>query len=41
MNLVVPAGTGRAVFLKSRDELPDSLLEDSLACLSSHAVADS
>jgi len=41
MNLVVPAGIGRAVFLKSRDEVPDSLLEESLACLSSYAVADS
>src|SRR5437660_1667165 len=40
MNLVVPAGIGRAVFLKSRDEVPDSLLEESLACLSSYAVAD-
>jgi 3-dehydroquinate synthase len=41
INLVVPAGVGRAVFLKHRDDVPDSVLENSLACLSSHAPVDS
>src|SRR5919204_7064452 len=33
MNLVVPAGIGRVVFLKDREELPDPVLERSLAAL--------
>ena len=41
MNLVVPAGIGRAVFLKHPREVPDSLLEHSLGLLSSRAVANS
>jgi 3-dehydroquinate synthase len=38
MNLVVPAGLGRVVFLKDADDLPDSVLELSLASLSSYAA---
>jgi 3-dehydroquinate synthase len=41
MNLVLPAGIGRAVFLKDPREVPDSLLEHSLGLLSSSAVANS
>jgi len=33
MNLVVPAGIGRTVFLKRCDDLPDSVLEHALASL--------
>ena len=38
MNLVVPAGLGRVVFLKDANDLPDSILESSLASLSSCAA---
>jgi 3-dehydroquinate synthetase len=38
MNLVVPAGLGRVVFLKDADDLPDSVLESSLQSLSSCAA---
>ena len=38
MNLVVPAGLGRVVFLKDANDLPDSVLETSLASLSSYAT---
>jgi len=38
MNLVVPAGVGRVVFLKDADDLPDSVLESSLESLSSCAA---
>jgi 3-dehydroquinate synthase len=41
MNLVVPAGIGRAVFLKHQDDVPDSVLEHSLASLASEAVGNS
>jgi len=41
MNLVVPAGIGRAVFLKDPREVTDSLLEHSLGLLSSSAAANS
>jgi 3-dehydroquinate synthase len=41
INLVVPAGIGRAVFLKRREDVPDSVLELSLACLASGALEDS
>jgi 2-epi-5-epi-valiolone synthase len=41
INLVVPAGIGRAVFLKRRDDVPDSVLEHSLACLSTGTLEDS
>jgi 3-dehydroquinate synthase len=34
INLVVPAGIGRAVFLRQREEVPDSAIEQGLACLS-------
>jgi 3-dehydroquinate synthase len=33
MNLVLPAAIGRVMFLKDRDELPDAVLEQSLALL--------
>ena len=41
INLVVPAGIGRAVFIRRREDLPDSLLEHSLACLAGGALEDS
>jgi 3-dehydroquinate synthase len=37
INLVVPAGIGRATFLRCRHELPDRVLEQSLDCLSAQA----
>jgi 3-dehydroquinate synthase len=40
MNLVVPAGIGRVVFLKDREELPDPVLERSLAALFSCAAGN-
>jgi 3-dehydroquinate synthase len=38
MNLVVPAGVGRAVFLRRREEVPDDLLEEALASLEERAA---
>ena len=38
MNLVVPAGFGRVVFLKDSEDLPDCVLEESLASLSTYAA---
>ena len=38
MNLVVPAGLGRVVFLKDSEDLPDCVLEESLASLSTYAA---
>ena len=37
MNLVVPAGIGRAVFLKQQADVPDGVLADSLASLAGSA----
>lgn len=38
INLVVPAGIGRATFLRCRDEVPDRVLQKSLEFLSTQAV---
>ena len=41
VNLVVPAGIGRAVFLKQRADVPDAVLQPALECLSSAALRPS
>ena len=40
MNLVVPTGIGRAVLLKRRDEVPDSVLDHALTILADVAEGD-
>jgi 2-epi-5-epi-valiolone synthase len=40
MNLVVPAGIGRVVFLKDGDDLPEPVLEEALSSLASCAAGN-
>lgn len=40
MNLVIPAGIGRIVFLRGRDQLPDDVLERALSALAARAARE-